>query len=127
MLTYLRYMGLYCPVSLACQALPYDPKSVETHSNVSTTLQAVPKRPQMFSIYLMFMFTYIIYNDIPYGIMLNIPPFTPQKLYLWEGVATFYQVLHVIQLQACSFSRCVCDSYNKEVRILYLSVKFGPI
>ena len=37
-------MGLCLPACLACQKLPYAPKTLQTHSNVSKTFQDSPRR-----------------------------------------------------------------------------------
>ena len=70
---------------------------------------------------------YIPYHTMPYGIMLTISPYTPQKPYIWDRSGNLYQFLHVLQLQTSSFSRCVCVSCKKHVGILYLSVTFGKL
>ena len=64
------------------------------------------------------------YHAIPYGTMLTIPPYSPQKPYMWDRPGNLYQVLLVLQFQASSFSRCVCLSCTKHVGNLYLSVTF---
>ena len=47
-----------------------------------------------------------------------------KKTYIWDRSSNLYQVLHVLQFQISSFSRCV---RKKHVGILYLSVTFGRI
>ena len=51
--------------------------------------------------------------------------YTPQKLDLWDRCRNLYQVLHALQLQTRSFSRCVYALCEKHVGILYLSDKSG--
>ena len=126
MLTYIPYihMGLCCPASLACQTLPYDPKSLETHSNASTTLQAVPKRSQTFfdSLYAYAYLHNIQWHTIRDYAYLTTINYT--KTIPTERCGNLYQVLHVLQLQTSSFWRCVCVSCKKHVGILYRLVTF---
>ena len=89
LLTYIPYIhiGLCCQASLACQTLPYDPKSLQTHSNGCKRLQTAPQRCQTFPNYLS---TYaylhtITYHTTPYGMMDTIPRYTPQKPYIWDS------------------------------------------
>ena len=100
--------------------------------NGSKMLQAVPKRSQTFPSYFYanayshtIPYHTIPYHTRPYGVMLTIPPYTPQKPCIWDRPGNLYQVLHVLQIQTSSFSRCVCVPCKKHIGNLYLSVAFG--
>ena len=111
------------PACLACQTLPYDPKALETYSNGSKTLWDAPKCSQTFPNSL---YAYVYLHTIPdhMGLMLTIQEYTPQRPYIWDRYGKLYQVLHVLEFQTSSFSRCVCVSCKKHIGILYLSITF---
>ena len=94
MLTYIPFihMGLCCPAPHSLPNAPTDPKTLETLSNGSKMLLAVPKRTQTFPNYL---FAYACSHTIPhhtrpYRIMLTILPYTPQKYRI--GLATCFRL-----------------------------------
>ena len=60
-------MGLCLPACLACQTLPIVPKTLETHSSVSQTLQDALKRSQLFFLFM------LTHRTIPYHIRLCLP------------------------------------------------------
>ena len=79
-------------------------------------LQAAPKRSQAFpnSLYACVYLHTRPYHTRPYGIMLTIPPYTPQRPYIWDRPDKLYQVLHVLQFQTSSFTRYVCVSLERK-------------
>ena len=100
LLTYVPYIHtrLCCPAFLACQTLPYDPKTLafKWFQNASSFFKTVPNGSQFVFI---LMLTYIPYHDIQYEIMLIIPPHTPQNQTYGIAVAT-------------CIKSCMCSSFR---------------
>ena len=107
-------MGLCWPACLACS---------HTIPKNSKRIRAVPKRPNRSKTLPNSLYAYAYLSTIPYhtrqyhtyGIMLTIQPYSQRKPNIWDWSGNLYQVLHVLQFQTSSFSRCVCVSCKTHV------------
>ena len=119
LLTYIPYHILPSLTSLlnAPHTLPKRSKNIQTFPQRFKTLHNAAKQ-------------FYAYHTIPYQMGLCSPynnTHHKNHTYEWDRPGNLHEVLHVLQLQTNSISRCVCVSCKKHAGNLYLSATFGKM